>query len=221
VRKIAHSLLLAKIKLRRYDEATSAIGFARNHVRTRRQRFSLQLIEFQIGYQRFCQHKTPAGAEVCHRLVNCLVDLKEGHPFPLHFRVALHLDMATDPESCDVRRTLEFGHAHTAMQRYLHFSKKFPARLQKYHARFVTELGTYTPHFPDEERIAWEPLLEALRFRTYQADIPLASNQSPFSFMKRFMLQQLYRLNVLFWLGYFLLEESCKVGIFIIDCIDV
>lgn len=211
-------LAMAKIKLRRLEEAQRAIDFARNHIRTKAQRFGVLLIEARIAYAQFEQHRTPGTAAACHHLINCLLDLKPTHPFPLHFRVVLHLDMATDPHCNPVRQTLELEFAATAMQRYLCLAGQFAPVMQKYHARFVPELAAYLQKLAPEDQAAWTPALDALRLHALAAE-----HTTTFHFAKRFTMNPFTKIffpAALFCLS-LLSNEAARCGIFIIDCADI
>jgi tetratricopeptide (TPR) repeat protein len=210
-------LAMAKIKLRRFDEASQVIDFARNHVRSKVQRFGLLLIETHIAYERFQQQKDPHHAYLCHHLVNCMLDLRPDHPFPLHIRVILHLDLALDTGSNEVRKVLELEKAMAAMQHYLCLATRFPPALRKYHNRFVPELKAYISSMPAESQDAWNQVVNQLRFIGMQNSHASSFKSKSIQIMRKYTFGL---FGAIASIGYLALTVWVD-GIFVIDCADI
>lgn len=208
---------MASIKLRRYEEARQAIGLARNYVRSKAQRFAVLLLEAHLAYEAFKRCKDMHTASVCHHLANCLLDLNPLHPFPLHFRVVIHLDLANDKQSFEVRQAWELEKAETAMRRYLHAAPQFVSSLHKYHARFVPELKAYIQAMPEAAQATWLTLLDELRFLALKAEKPQPFTTPSITSMKKFFKTISFSLITLSML----ITMALSDGIFIMDCIDV
>lgn len=208
---------MASIKLRRFEEAQQAIGFARNYVRSKPQRFALLLLEAHMAYENFRQNKDVRTASICHHLANCLLDLDPLHPFPLHFKVVIHLELAYDKQSFEVRRAWELEKAEIAMRRYLHSAAQFEPSLRKYHARFAPELKAYIQAMPEEAQAAWLPMLDELRLLALLAEKNQPFTTSSLTTMKNFFKKISVSLIALAMV----LTTVLSDGIFIMDCIDV
>jgi hypothetical protein len=179
-------IAMAQIKLRRYGQAKESVDFARNHVRTKRQRFGLLMIDLCIAFENFRQDKNQRTADDCHHIVDCLLDLESAHPFPLHVRVLLHLELAVDPCSMEVRRAIESERGLRAIQRYFCLADRFPVALRKYHARFAIELKSYLDAVPEEDRPFWMEAFEHLTLFADQSTYPSNSTFQPTRIMKKF-----------------------------------
>lgn len=210
-------LAMAYIKLRRFERAKAAIDFARNHVRTKSQRFGALVIEFLIAFERFCQNRQPYSCDECHHLVDCLLDIAPAHPFPLHFRVILHLEMAVDPGSMEVRRVIESERGLRAMQRYLCHAKQFPPALRVYDTRFVTELKPYLGQLPEQGGPDWEEAMDRLKLFAARAAQSNILKFQPITVMKKYF--NIFAVATLV-LGLSMLALTTD-GIFVIDCGDL
>lgn len=208
---------MASFKLRRYEETKQAIGFARNYVRSKAQRFSLLMIEAYMAYENFQRNKDLHAAAICHHLANCLLDLDPAHPFPLHYRVVIHLELATDKQAFEVRQVWELEKAETAMRRYLHLADQFHPSLHKYHARFVPELKSYLQKMSEEAQANWLSMLDDLRLLALQAEKNPPFNYYPITTMKKFFK----RISLFAIALSLVLTTAATNGIFIMDCIDV